>query len=87
MDASTDARIQRFHAAGIIDMHFDLPLGLFDRRTEHGLIRDEFVPELRAGGIGLVGAALFVEDKYLPEMGLRVALDEVARLYDEVALA
>ncbi len=87
MDASTDARIQRLHAPGIVDMHFDLPLGLFDRRGLHGLIRDEFVPELRAGGVSLVGAALFVEDKYLPEMGLRVALDEVARLYDEVALA
>jgi membrane dipeptidase len=31
-----------------------------------------------------MGAALYVEDRYLPEMGLRVALDEVARLYAEV---
>src|SRR5581483_3372814 len=32
-----------------------------------------------------IGAALYVEDRYLPEMGLRVALDEIARLYTEVA--
>ena len=87
MEASSAERSAQFHNPGIVGMHFDLPLGLFDRRDQHGLLRDEFVPELRAGGVSLVGAALFVEDKYLPEMGLRVALDEVARLYDEVALA
>ena len=87
MHTNTDAHSGRIHTLGIVDMHFDLPLGLFDRRTQQGLIRDEFVPELRAGGVSLIGAALFVEDKYLPEMGLRVALDQVARLYDEVALA
>lgn len=87
MDTNVESRIARFHTPGIIDMHFDLPLDLFDRSAERGLLHDEFVPELRAGGVSLVGAAIFVEDKFLPEMALRVALDEVARLYDEVALA
>ena len=87
MDAALQLRIDRSHTPGIIDMHFDLPLDLYDRRGQSGLLRDEFVSELRAGGVSLVGAAIFVEDKDLPEMGLRVALDQVARLYDEVALA
>jgi len=68
-------------------MHFDLPLDLYDRREQRGQLRDEYVPELRAGGVGLIGAALFIEDRHLPELGLRVALDQVARLYEEVALA
>lgn len=87
MAISLDARIHRLHTPGLIDMHFDLPLDLSDRRGQQGLLRDEFAPELRAGGVSLVGAALFVEDRDLPEMGLRVALDQVARLYEEVALA
>ena len=87
MNMTLEHQLDYFHAPGIIDMHFDLPLDLYDRRTQHGLLRDEFVPELRAGGVSLVGAAIFVEDKDLPELGLRVALDQVARLYDEVALA
>src|SRR5207302_3240941 len=37
-----------------------------------------------AGNIGVAGAALYVEDRYLPEMGLRVALDQIATLYSEV---
>lgn len=87
MESSVDFRIDRFHAFGIVDMHFDLPLDLYDRRQQRGLLRNEFVPELRSGGVGLIGAALFIEDKHLPEMGLRVALDQIARLYEEATLA
>ena len=43
-----------------------------------------FLPEFEAGDIGVLGVAIYVEDRYLPEMGLRVALDQVARLYAEV---
>ncbi len=68
-------------------MHFDLPLALYDRRAQRGLLRDEFVPELRAGGVELIGAALYIEEKYLPEMALRVALDQAARLLEEIELA
>lgn len=68
-------------------MHFDLPLALYDRHPQRGLLRDEFVPELRAGGVELIGAALYIEEKYLPEMALRVALDQVARLLEEIELA
>jgi microsomal dipeptidase-like Zn-dependent dipeptidase len=41
----------------------------------------------RAGGVGSIGAANLVEEKHLPELGLRVALDQVACLYEEAALA
>jgi membrane dipeptidase len=34
--------------------------------------------------VGVLGVAIYVEDRYLPELGLRVALDQVARLYSEV---
>ena len=35
--------------------------------------------------MGVLGVAIYIEDKYLPEMALRVALDQIARLYSEVA--
>src|SRR5581483_8557049 len=35
-------------------------------------------------GVGILGAAIYIEDQYLPEMGLRVALDQIARLYAEI---
>jgi membrane dipeptidase len=46
-------------------------------------LETEFLPELEAGNISLIGAAIYIEDRYLPDNSLRVALDQVARLYAE----
>ncbi|HZR78367.1 MAG TPA: membrane dipeptidase, partial [Chthoniobacterales bacterium] len=82
---SIEKRIERLHAGGLIDMHFDLPMDLYEKRNRPGALTSHYLPEFEAGDIGVIGAALYVEDRYLPEMGLRVALDEIARLYTEVA--
>ena len=65
-------------------MHFDLPLNLFWNRTRKNIIATDFLPELEAGDVGLLGVAIYVEDKYLPDQALRVALDQVAILRAEV---
>ena len=41
-------------------------------------------PKIEAGNIRLLGVAIYVEDKYLPDQALRVALDQVAILHTEV---
>jgi membrane dipeptidase len=68
----------------VIDLHFDLPLSLFLSRERRNLIANDFLPEFDAGGIGLIGVALYVEDEYLGERALRVALDQVALLKAEL---
>ena len=45
----------------------------------------EFLPELQQGDIGVLAAAIFIEDRYVPDQALNVALGEVARLYAEAA--
>jgi membrane dipeptidase len=82
-EESTDERIDRLHAGGIVDMHFDLPMDLYERRDRKNLLETEFLPELETGNMGVLGAAIYIEDRYLPESGLRVALDQIARLYAE----
>ena len=84
---SVERRIDHLHAHGIIDLHFDLPLDLYWKRNRPGELTAHYLPEFQAGNVGVVGAAIYVEDHYLPEMGLHVALDQVARLYSEVASA
>ncbi len=81
---SIESRVSQLHAGGLVDMHFDLPLDLYEKRNHPGALVSHYLPEFEAGDIGVLGAALYVEDRYLPEMGLRVALDQVARLYAEV---
>ena len=64
-------------------MHFDLPMDLYEKRAQPNVLATEFLPEFDTGGMGIIGAALYIEDRYLPERGLQVALDQIARLYTE----
>jgi membrane dipeptidase len=82
-DKSIEERIDRLQAGGIIDLHFDLPMDLYEKRQRKNVLETEFLPELEAGNIGVVGVAIYIEDRYLPDTGLRVALDQIARLYAE----
>lgn len=59
-------------------------MDLYEKRHRAGVLTSHYLPEFEAGGIGVIGAAIYVEDRYLPELGLRVALDQISRLYAEV---
>ena len=84
MSADIEEHVARLHRHGVVDLHFDLPMDLYEKRGRQNLLATDFLPDLEAGDIGVAGVALFLEDQYLPEMGLRVALDQIARLYAEV---
>lgn len=79
-----EERIQRLHQHGLVDLHFDLPMDLYEKRARQNVLATDFLPDLEAGDIGVLGVALYIDDRYLPEMGLRVALDQISRLYAEV---
>ncbi len=80
---SLEERITRLHGAGMIDLHFDLPMFLYDHRNRENVLADDFLPEFEAGDIGTVAAGIYIEDQYLPERALEVALAQVARTYVE----
>src|SRR5436309_6016309 len=84
-EQSIQQRTDRLHAGGIVDFHFDLLIDLYEKRDRPGALVSHFLPEFETGRIGVLGVAIYIEDRYLPEMGLRVALDQIARLYAEVA--
>ena len=81
---TVEERISRLHAGGVIDLHFDLPLILFLSCPRRKIVAPDFLPEFAAGDIGVLGVALYVEDQYLPDQSLRVALDQVALLKAEL---
>jgi membrane dipeptidase len=84
-EQSIEERIERLHFDGVIDMHFDLPMDLYEKRDRKNILATEFLPEFEAGGISIIAAAVYIEDRYLPQNALRVALDQIARLYAETA--
>jgi membrane dipeptidase len=77
-------RVDRLQAGGVIDMHFDLLMDLYEKRERENLLETEFLSELEAGNASVLGVAIYIEDRYLPDAGLSVALDQIARLYAEV---
>jgi membrane dipeptidase len=82
-EKSIEQRINRLQADGVIDMHFDLLMDLYEKHGRENVLKNEFLPEIKAGNIDVIGAAIYIEDRYLPDMGLRVALGQIARLYVE----
>lgn len=82
-EESMEQRIDRLHAGGIIDMHFDLPMDLFEKRERKNVLEIEFLPELEASNTGVLGVAIYIEDRYFPDAVLSIALDQIARLYAE----
>ena len=83
MNDPIEERIDRLQTGGIIDMHFDLPMDLYEKRQRRDVLETEFISEFEAGNVFVVGTAIYVEDRYLPQNGLRVGLDQIARLYAE----
>ena len=79
-----DERINRLHAHGLVDLHFDLLMDLYEKRDRTNVVATEFLPEFEAGDIGVLGVAIYLENRYLPEMALRVALGQIARLQSEL---
>jgi membrane dipeptidase len=84
---TAEEKISRLHTGGLIDLHFDLPLILFLSRPRRNIVATDFLPEFETGDIGLLGVALYVEDQYVPDQSLRVALDQVALLKAELEAA
>jgi membrane dipeptidase len=81
---SIEERIDRLHSQGLVDLHFDMPMDLYQKRSQPDVLTSHYLPEFEAGGMGVVGSAIYIEDRYMPELGLRVGLDQIARLYAEV---
>src|SRR6059058_730425 len=80
---SIDERLDRLHKGGIIDLHFDLPMDLYEKRDRKNVLETEFLRDFEEGNVSVAGVAIYIEDRYLTENGLRVALDQIARLYAE----
>src|SRR3954469_7381320 len=81
---SIENRIDRLHVRGLVDLHFDMPMDLYEKRNKPDVLATHYLPEFETGNIGVVGSAIYIEDRYMPELGLRVGLDQIACLYREV---
>lgn len=70
-----------------VDAHFDLTYEVGNRRERGNrkVIETSYLDQFRAGGVDLIVSAMFIQDYFLPEMGLRRALDQISYLHEEIA--
>ena len=87
MNQELSRRAARLNARSfVVDAHFDLPWDVANQR-ERGhtqVIANQYLDRFREGGFDLIVAAIFIENFFLPEMGLRRALDQISYLEEEL---
>ncbi len=87
MDKKVAEKVAEIHGqAFTVDAHFDLTYDIANHRERGGkeVIKRHYLKQLRSGGFDLIVSAMFIDDLFLPEMGLRRALDQVSFLHDEM---
>jgi len=69
-----------------VDAHFDLTYEVGNRRErgQHKVIETSYLQQFRSGSLDLLVSAIFIHDYFLPEMGLRRALDQISYLLEEI---
>jgi membrane dipeptidase len=70
----------------VIDAHFDLLPRVLAKRLKGAthVIENDYLPDLRSGAVDLVISSIFISSEFLPEMGLRRALDMISALHSEM---
>lgn len=71
----------------VADAHYDLLCLLADRHIEGGrrnVINTDYLQKLRDGGVNLIISSIYLETKFVPEMALRRALDQISCMHDEL---
>lgn len=71
----------------VVDAHHDILMDVLARhkRGERGVLSGDWGPRLAAGGVDVQLLPVFIEDRYLPELGLREALRMVEAALADVA--
>ncbi len=82
-------RAAALHCENLVaDAHYDLLCMVYQKRIVEGrkkIIETDYLPALKKGGVNLLICSLFVDDRFLPEMALRHALDQISCLYEELS--
>ncbi len=87
MDKKLLEQVADIHCrAFTVDAHFDLTFEVTNRRERglHKVVETSYLQQFRAGGFDLIVSALFIHDYFLPEMGLRRALDQISHMLEEI---
>jgi membrane dipeptidase len=87
MQSSLDQARSLHQRAVVVDTHHDIVLDVVERRRrgEKGVLSQYWGKKLQTGGVNVQLLPLFVENTYLPELGLRRILQAVDAVLSDLA--
>ena len=70
----------------VVDAHFDLAAEVCERRLagEQGVVEQRYLPRFEEAGLNIVVSSIFINNRDLPELGLRKALGQITALKEDV---
>lgn len=70
----------------VVDTHLDLAGEIYNRYLagEKEVIKNRYLENFKKGGFNIIVSSLYVDDIFLPEMGLRAALGQISALMEDV---
>jgi membrane dipeptidase len=87
VQSSPDQARSLHQGAVVVDAHHDIVLDVVERRRrgEKGVLSQYWGKKLQTGGVNVQLLPLFIEDRYLPELGLRKLLQGVDTVLSDLA--
>lgn len=70
----------------VVDAHFDLAAEVYERHLtgESGVVERRYLPRFEEAGLNIVVSSIFINNRDLPELGLRKALGQITALKEDV---
>lgn len=70
----------------VVDTHLDLAGEIYNRHLagEKEIIKNRYLVNFKKAGFNIIVSSLFIDDMFLPEMGLKMALAQIAALMEDI---
>ena len=70
----------------VVDTHLDLAGEIYNRHLagEKEVIKNRYLDNFKKGGFNIVVSSLYIDDIFLPEIGLRMALGQISALMEDI---
>ncbi len=70
----------------VVDTHLDLAGEIYNRYMagEKEVIKNHYLENFKKGGFNLIVSSLYIDELFLPEMALRIALGQIRALIEDV---
>lgn len=70
----------------VVDTHLDLAGEVYNRYLagETKVIKNRYLENFKKGGFNVIVSSLYIDSMFLPEMALRIALDQISSLMEDI---